>query len=81
VLEMGGGNQDSKVWLGDMQVLGNHFIKNDGENFLLPLEAGFYPIRIEFLKKNGGAEIVPIYIKSEGVEDFPLDLETLYFDR
>ena len=81
ILEMGGGNHRSKVFLGDKQVLGNQFIPDEGEIYLVPLEAGFYPFRIEYFHKKGEAELAPIYLKPEGIEDFAIPLDMLYREK
>ena len=78
ILEMGGGNHHSKVFLGDKQVLGNKFIPDEGEMYLAPLEAGFYPFRIEYFHKKSEADLAPIYLKPEGVEDFAIPITMLY---
>lgn len=81
IIEMGGGNHLSKVYLNDMQVLGKHFIPGEGEMYLLPLEEGFYPFRIEYIHKKGEPALSPIYLKPEGVEDFPIPAGMLYSDN
>ncbi|MBO9204308.1 MULTISPECIES: alpha/beta hydrolase-fold protein [Niastella] len=78
ILEMGNGNDHSRVYLNDRQVLGNHFIRDEGEMYLLPLQAGFYPFRIEYFHKKGDAELVPVYLKPEGKEDFAIPVEMLF---
>ena len=78
ILEMGGANDHSKVFLDNRQVLGNHFIRDEGEMYLLPLEAGFHAFRIEYFHKKGDAELAPIYLKPEGVEDFAIPVDMLY---
>jgi hypothetical protein len=78
ILEMGKGNDHSRVFLNDRQVLGNHFIRDEGENYLVPLQAGFYPFRIEYFHKNGEGDLAPIYLKPEGKEDFAIPAEMLF---
>jgi len=78
ILEMGGGNQHSKVYLNNQLILGKFFIKDDGETFVVPLEAGYYPFRIEYFHKKGDADLAPIYMKPEGLEDFQIPVEILY---
>lgn len=78
ILEMGNGNDHTRVYLNNQQVLGNHFIRDEGEMYLLPLQAGFYPFRIEYFHKKGEAELVPVYLKPEGKEDFAIPVEMLY---
>lgn len=80
ILEMGGGNDHSRVYLSNRQVLGNHFIRDEGEMYLLPLQAGFYPFRIEYFHKKGEAGLAPVYLKVEGKEDFAIPTEMLYSD-
>ena len=77
---MGGGNDHSRVYLSNRQVLGNHFIRDEGEMYLLPLQAGFYPFRIEYFHKKGEAGLAPVYLKVEGKEDFAIPTEMLYSD-
>jgi hypothetical protein len=42
---------------------------------------GFYPFRIEYFHKKGEGELAPIYLKPEGVEDFPIPNDMLYSDN
>lgn len=81
IFEMGGGNNLSKVYLNKIQVLGKHFVRGEGEMYLVPLEEGFYPFRIEYFHKKGEGELAPIYLKPEGVEDFPIPNDMLYSDN
>ncbi len=78
IIEMGGGNHLSKVYLSNIQVLGNHFVPDEGEMYLVPLEEGFYPFRIEYVHRKGDAELSPIFLKPEGVEDFSIPSDMLY---
>jgi hypothetical protein len=80
ILEMGGGNHHTKVYLNNQLILGQHFIIGEGEMYLAPLEAGFYPFRIEYFHKTGGEKLVPIYIKPEGDEDYAIPPDMLYND-
>jgi predicted alpha/beta superfamily hydrolase len=80
ILEMGGGNNHSRVYLSSRQVLGNHFNSDEGEMYLLPLQDGFYPFRIEYFHKKGEADLAPVYLKVEGKEDFAIPAEMLYSD-
>ncbi|SEO23331.1 alpha/beta hydrolase-fold protein [Niastella yeongjuensis] len=81
ILEMGGGNDHSRVYVNNQKVLGNHFIREEGEMYLLPLQVGFYPFRIEYFHKRGEAGLVPIYLKAEGKEDLAIPVEMLYSDK
>ena len=78
ILEMGGGNDQSRVYLDNKLILGKHFIPGEGEMYIVPLEAGFYPVRFEYFYKEGKSKLAPVYIKPEGVEDFPIPADMLY---
>ncbi|SHM03397.1 alpha/beta hydrolase-fold protein [Mucilaginibacter sp. OK098] len=78
IFEMGDGNEYSKVFIGDTQLLGEHFVPENGEFYLLPLQKGFYPFRIVYVYKKGGGDLVPIYLKPEGIDDFPIAGKMLY---
>jgi hypothetical protein len=78
IFEMGSGNDFSKVFIGDKLILGAHFVPGDGESYIVPLEKGFYPIHIEYFYKKGGDDLQPIYLKLEGIDDFPIPSEMLY---
>ena len=45
---------------------------------MVPLEKGFYPFHVEYLHRKGGADSVPVYLKPEGQEDFPIPTEREY---
>jgi len=74
------GNENSKVYLNGQLILGavQGKIAGNEESYILPLEKGFYPFKIEYLRKKGGKELQPIYIKPEGKEDFPITEEMLF---
>jgi len=78
IFEMGSGNDYSKVYLGNQLILGNHFVHSDGEAYMMPLEKGFYPFRIEYFHKKGDNDLQPIYLKPENTDDFPIPSEMLY---
>lgn len=76
VFEMGGGN--FRVFLNDRLILGDHIISGIGQEFLVPLEKGFYPLRIQYLHTKGANSPQPLYLKPEGMEDFPVPSGMLY---
>jgi len=78
IFEMGDGDEHSKVFIGELPILGNHFVSGTGEFYMLPLEKGFYPFRIVYVFKKGGADLVPVYLKPEGIDDFPISSGMLY---
>jgi predicted alpha/beta superfamily hydrolase len=67
----------SKVYVGDVQVIGDHFDSN-GANFVLPLSKGFHFFRAVYFHKKLGPELAPVYIKHEAEDDMPIPLENLY---
>jgi predicted alpha/beta superfamily hydrolase len=79
IFEMGDGNEFSKVYLNHQQILGTHFVKGDGENYLIPLRKGFYPFHIVYFHKKGTNNLQPVYLKPENIEDFPINAEMLYW--
>ena len=79
IFEMGDGNSYSKVYLNNGVILGNHFTKEDGDQYMIPMEQGFYPFRIAYFHKHGDDDLQPVYIKPEGVEDFPISTNMLYY--
>jgi predicted alpha/beta superfamily hydrolase len=80
IFEMGDGNDYSKVYLNNQLILGDHFVHGDGDVYMIPLKEGFYPFRIEYFHKKGGGDLQPIYLKPEGIEDFPISTDMLYSD-
>jgi len=45
---------------------------------MVPLRKGFYPFRVEYMHRKGGSDLVPLYLKPEGQEDFPIPPEMEY---
>jgi predicted alpha/beta superfamily hydrolase len=68
----------SRVYLGDLRLIGDHYDGAGGSTFMAPLEQGFYPFRVEYFHRKGGQDLAPVYIKPEAQEDFPIPLELLY---
>ncbi|QMU26732.1 alpha/beta hydrolase-fold protein [Adhaeribacter radiodurans] len=73
-----GDDSSSKVYVGKHLVLGNYNVPGAGQSYMVPLEKGFYPIRIEYLYKLGGNQLSPIWWKPAGKEDSPILPEQLY---
>lgn len=67
-----GGDSGSKVYLGERLLIGDHYKADYGETFMVPLQKGFYSLRVEYLHRKGGSDLVPVYVKPEGQEDFPI---------
>ncbi|SEW42707.1 alpha/beta hydrolase-fold protein [Chitinophaga arvensicola] len=81
IFEMGPGNEKTKVYLAGRQILGAHFEPGDGENYVLPLEKGFYPYRVVYFHQKDSGPLPDIYLKLPGRDDFPMPLEMQYSKR
>ncbi|MBS0028088.1 hypothetical protein ACTJJ0_06510 [Chitinophaga sp. 22321] len=81
IFEMGPGNDYSKVYIGDQQVLGMHFKAGEGESFMLPMDKGFYPIRILYFRPEKGERLQDIYLKAAMKDDYIIPAEMLYHRR
>jgi predicted alpha/beta superfamily hydrolase len=68
----------TKVYLSDQLIIGNNNVPNFGERFIVPLDKGFYPLRIEYFYKKGGQPLKPVYIMPDGKNDYQIPLEVLY---
>ena len=68
----------SKVFVGDVQVIGDHFDDYGGATFMLPLSPGFHRFRAVYFHRKSADDLAPVYIKAEGEDDMPLPLEKLY---
>jgi predicted alpha/beta superfamily hydrolase len=73
-----GGDGGWKVYLGGHLLLGNHYVSGFGENYMAPLEKGFYNFRVEYLHRKGGNNLEAVYMKQEGKQDIPIPVELLY---
>lgn len=76
VFEIGGGN--FQVLLNGRMILGNQIIEGIGQKYMVPLQSGFYPLQIRYLHARGASSPQPLYIKPEGVEEFPVPSSILY---
>jgi predicted alpha/beta superfamily hydrolase len=81
IFEMGTGNENTKVYVADQLILGDHFQPGDGENYVLPLEKGFYPYRIVYFHQKDSGPLQDIYLKVPGRDDFPVPPEMQYGRR
>ena len=68
----------SKVFVGSLQVIGEHVDSGGGASFMLPLRRGLHPFRVTYFHRKGGPTLAPVYIKPEGADDFPIPIERLY---
>lgn len=68
----------SKVFVGGVQVIGDHFDSGGGATFVLPLLKGFHSFRVAYFHKKGDRDLAPVYIKADGEDDTPIPIEKLY---
>ena len=54
----------SKLYLGNQLLINHDGLHGSGndQSFVVPLEKGFYPIRLEFFQKEGGMNLNLIYV-------------------
>ena len=67
-----------RAFLNGKMILGNHIIPGIGQSYMVPLERGFYPLRIEHLHVKNDSSPSPLYIKPEGKDDFVIPTGMLY---
>lgn len=68
----------SKVFLGDIQIIGKHFNQTGGESFILPLRKGFHSLRVVYFHRKGERSLEPLYWKQDTQDDSPIPLDHLY---
>jgi predicted alpha/beta superfamily hydrolase len=64
----------SKLFVGDKQLIVYDGLHGDGKpkTYMLPLEKGFYPVRIEYFQKGGGAMLKLDYVVPDEVPPRPV---------
>ena len=66
----------SKLFLGDKLILDNDGVHSapSVRSFVLPLEKGFYPVRVEYFQKEGGGVLQLLYVSpdSKNATQIPL---------
>ena len=70
----------AKLYLSDQLLIAcNGFDKNrELQTYLLPLEKGFYPLRLEYFQKKGGGSLRLGYKLPDAWQTLPVPLELLY---
>jgi predicted alpha/beta superfamily hydrolase len=60
-------NDGSKLFLGNKLVIDNDGVRSteSAESFVLPLEKGFYPVRIEYFQKDDGSVLQLYYVEPD----------------
>jgi len=68
----------SKVFLGDLQVIGDHFDPSGAASYVLPLRKGFHPFKVVYFHRKDQRNLAPVYWKRETQDDSPIPLDLLY---
>jgi predicted alpha/beta superfamily hydrolase len=68
----------SKVFLGDLQIIGKHFNQAGGESCIIPLRKGFHLLRVVYFHRKGEHNLEPLYWKQGTQDDSPIPLDHLY---
>ena len=67
-------------YFNDKLIINNDGLHGMGEvkTYMLPLEPGFYPVRIEYFQRGGGAGLDLLYVKPNTMQPIPIPFESLY---
>jgi len=72
-------NDGSKLFLGDKLIIDNDGVcsTESVKSFILPLEKGFYPVRIEYFQKDAGSVLQLLYLdeQTENPTSFPFEYQ------
>lgn len=73
----------TKLTLGDKPILDNDGLHtaDDSKTFVLPLKEGFYPIRLEYFQKGGGAAFSMLYVTPGANRPSPIPMELIYYTK
>ena len=77
---LAGSNDGSKLFLGDKLIIDNDGVKSlpDLKSYVLPLEKGFYPVRLEYFQKEGAKDLNLYYVKPGTTSGDIIPLRLLY---
>jgi predicted alpha/beta superfamily hydrolase len=73
----------SKLYLGDQLLIaydGTHGSGNP-KSYLVPLEKGFYPVRLEYFQQGGGAHLMLLYVPPGEEQPQPIPFDLRYGKR
>jgi hypothetical protein len=73
----------SKLFLGDNLLIDYDGLHGNGKpkTYLVPLEKGFYPVRLEYFQQGGGAQLVLQYVLPGEEQPQPIPFERQYGKR
>ena len=70
----------AKLYLGDKLILNNDGLHSaeSVKSFVLPLQKGFYPIRLEYFQKEGGSGLDLVYLAPDAKPENPIKIPLKY---
>lgn len=70
----------AKIYLNNDVILANDGLHAMGntQTYMLPLQKGFYPVRLEYFQRGGGRGLVVLYIPPRQQQPIPVPFELLY---
>jgi hypothetical protein len=71
------------LYLGDQLLIaydGTHGSGNP-KSYLVPLEKGFYPVRLEYFQQGGGAHLMLLYVPPGEEQPQPIPFDLRYGKR
>lgn len=78
-----GSDDGSRIYLGDRKILDNDGLHaaDESKSFALPLEAGYYPIRLEYFQKGGGKALNLLHVPPGANRPSTIPIEMLYYSE
>ncbi|MBN1782643.1 chitobiase/beta-hexosaminidase C-terminal domain-containing protein [bacterium] len=69
-----------KFYLNDKLIIDTDGLHGMGDvkTCMLPLEPGFYPVRLDYFQRGGGAGLDLLYVKPNTLQPIPIPFEALY---
>ena len=74
-------NNRSKLFIDDKLILDSEGVhpNESARSFVLPLEKGFYPVRIEYFQGDGGSQLQFIYLLPNQNEPVNVPFDMMYY--
>ena len=73
----------SRFYINETLILDNDGLHATGnvKSYILPLEVGFYPIKLEYFQKEGGAEVSLVYLRPGNWQPQPFPIDQQYYRK
>ncbi len=73
----------SKFYINEKLILDNDGVHNSEsfKSYMLPLEEGFHPIRLEYFQKDGDSSFMLVYLKPGTTDALPIPFDIQYYDN